>query len=409
MIAMANTPTVLIVDDELGPRESLRFLLKNRYTVHCADNVDKGLALFKEHDPDLVILDIRMPGKSGIEGLREIRELDPKVSVVMLTGFGALETAQEAMRFGATDYISKPFDTSDMMNVVSTYTQRTRVERKRDSMLGELRGMNEKLMGDLAERERIAAVNESTVGFAHDLRNPLTIVSGYVDLLSRRIEESRGTTGQDYGNALDYLDVIEQNVRRCCDLSEMWAKSTRNCAPEFAPTLVSQVMKDLAMTVEPLASTHDVAIDYRVDAESGLRITATAPQLIRALHNVIFNSIQAVDPGVGKVRVVCEAPGDGEVEFRIEDNGAGMSPEILARIFEPYFTTKQSKDGTGLGLAITMKIVEEHGGTLDVQSMPGMGTTVVIRIPRSSKDVPRHSDADAAAPAAEASCSPAVP
>jgi len=109
---------VLVIDDELGPRESLRFLLKNEYRVLCADSVDEGIRLLKAEEPDVVVMDIRMPKKSGIEGLKEIRAVDPYVSVIMLTGYARLETAQEALRQGATDYLKKPFDTHEMQRVV---------------------------------------------------------------------------------------------------------------------------------------------------------------------------------------------------------------------------------------------------------------------------------------------------
>ena len=101
---------VLVIDDENGPRESLKMVLKYDYEVFLADRVAGGVELLREKEPDLVIMDIRMPEKSGIEGLQEIREINPFVSIVMLTGYGELETAQQAIRFGANDYLQKPFD-----------------------------------------------------------------------------------------------------------------------------------------------------------------------------------------------------------------------------------------------------------------------------------------------------------
>ena len=94
MIMNAMQHRVLVIDDELGPRESLRILLKNEYEVITADSVARGLQYLRERQPDAIVMDIRMPGTSGIEGLREIRQIDPNVSVIMLTGYGALETAQ---------------------------------------------------------------------------------------------------------------------------------------------------------------------------------------------------------------------------------------------------------------------------------------------------------------------------
>ena len=100
MTIATDLPQVLVIDDEMGPRESLRMLLKPNYQVYTADNVEAGLRILAEKKPDAVISDIRMPGTSGIDGLRKIREIDPHVAVIMLTGFGALETAKEALRLG---------------------------------------------------------------------------------------------------------------------------------------------------------------------------------------------------------------------------------------------------------------------------------------------------------------------
>jgi DNA-binding NtrC family response regulator len=129
MVATADLPQVLVIDDEMGPRESLRMLLKPIYQVHTADSVEIGLKLLSEKKPDAIVMDIRMPGVTGIEGLRRIRQIDPHLSVIMLTGFGALETAKEALRLGATDYISKPFDAREMRETIGRNVERTRVQR----------------------------------------------------------------------------------------------------------------------------------------------------------------------------------------------------------------------------------------------------------------------------------------
>jgi len=226
---------VLVIDDELGPRESLRMLLKNDCDVTCTSSVDEGMGVLRGGaTPDLIIMDIRMPGKTGIEGLREIRNVDPLVSIVMLTGFGSLETAQDALRLGANDYINKPFDTKKMQEVVRRYSERTRLERKRSRMLGELRDMNTRLINDLADKDHLASLGQTSSEFVHDLRNPLTIVSGYVDLLTQEIEKSKSMDG----HTSEYLDVIDKNVRRCCDLSRMWQKFGKDTAMTFTPLLM---------------------------------------------------------------------------------------------------------------------------------------------------------------------------
>lgn len=380
MMAERRKGRILVIDDEMGPRESLRYLLKDQYEVLIAKGVDEGVALFEEHLPDLVILDIRMPGKSGIEGLNEIRQLDAQVSVVMLTGFGALETAQEALRLGATDYINKPFDKDEMRELVKKYVQRSMLERKRSGMLKELHEMNNRLVNDLAERDKMAPLDGSSAEYAHDMRNPLTIVQGYVDLLSRKISESKQEMGSSYADSMDYLDVIEQNVKRCCDLSQMWQKYGQHRQNDLQPVRVSNLMRELKRGIEPLAATQNVRVAYRFDSEDNTRIKASAAQMIRALHNIVCNAVQAVDGSKGRVHVVCEG-GDDEMEIRVEDNGCGIGPEVMEKIFTPYFSTKPEGEGTGLGLVIAKKIVEEHGGVIDVESVPDLGTTVHLRFP----------------------------
>jgi len=373
---------VLVIDDELGPRESIRFLLKGDYEVFCADSVDGGVAMLREQSPDLVIMDIRMPRKSGIEGLREIREVDKHVSVVMLTGYGALETAKEALRLGATDYLSKPFDTKEMTEAVGRYVERTRMERRRTGMLDELQDINARLVDDLASREQEASMAQSTAEIAHDMRNPLMIVSGYVELLTAQLEEVKAKLGDQLGATDDYLEVIGQNVRRCCDLSHMWQKYGRAKLSEFGPTTLADVIEDVVLGTAPLAASENVDINYDTQPGDAV-INGNKPQLLRAIHNVIANAIQAVTPPEGRVQVSCRRDGDS-IDVVISDNGSGMSPEVLSHIFDPYYTTKEEGKGTGLGMVITKRIIEEHHGELRVESEVDAGTHVTISLPLAS-------------------------
>jgi len=370
---------VLVIDDELGPRESIRFLLKGEYEVLCAESVDQGVAMMREENPDLIIMDIRMPRKSGIEGLREIREYDKHVSVVMLTGYGALETAQEALRLGATDYLSKPFDTNEMLQAVKRYVERTCVERRRIGMLEDLQEVNARLVNDIAGKEEQASMAQSTAEIAHDMRNPLMIVSGYVELLTNQLEDVKEELGDRLGSTDDYLEVIGQNVRRCCELSHMWQKYGKTKLSEFGPTAVADIIEDIVMGAAPLAASEDVDINYDLQPGDAV-INGNKAQLLRAIHNVIANAIQAVTPPEGHVQVTCQQM-EGTVDIVVADNGTGIAPEVLEHIFEPYFTTKEEGKGTGLGMAITNRIIEEHHGRLQIETQPDEGTTVTIRLP----------------------------
>ena len=129
---------ILVIDDDRGPRESLKMVLKYAYEIFLAARVAGGVELLREIQPDLIIMDIRMPEKSGIEGLQEIRDIDPNVSIVMLTGYGDLETAQQAIRFGANDYLQKPFDTHEIQVVVKKYVDRSRLFSRKKQAQEEL-------------------------------------------------------------------------------------------------------------------------------------------------------------------------------------------------------------------------------------------------------------------------------
>ena len=193
MIANADLPQVLVIDDEMGPRESLRMLLKPSYQVHTADSVEIGLKLStrKSRTPSSWIFEC--PAMTGIEGLRRIRQIDPHLSVIMLTGFGALETAKEALRLGANDYISKPFDAREMREVISRNVERTRLHRTSESAASEIKELNNRLLQELAQKERLASLGQASAEFVHDIGNPLTIVWGYVQLLAKKLEESEHT------------------------------------------------------------------------------------------------------------------------------------------------------------------------------------------------------------------------
>jgi len=127
--------TILVVDDEPGPRESLKMILKPDYEVHTASDGQEALSLIKNKEINVVTLDLNMPGLSGIEVLKEIRKLRPDTEVIIITGFGTLTNAREAMRFGAGDFISKPFDVSEITSIVANSFERRRYNLKIKSLL----------------------------------------------------------------------------------------------------------------------------------------------------------------------------------------------------------------------------------------------------------------------------------
>src|SRR5919206_2612398 len=253
MSTATDLPKILVIDDEIGPRESLRMLLKPDYNVQTADCVEAGLKLLKEKQPDTIVMDIRMPGMTGIEGLRKIREIDPHLSVIMLTGFGALETAREALRLGANDYISKPFDATEMREVIGRNVERTRLQRAAENAAAEIKELNARLLKQLAQKERLASLGQASAEFVHDLGNPLTIVWGYVQLLAKKLEKSEKENGAKTPNSAKELEIIEQNVRLCRDLLTMWQSYGSVEAAPHRVISISEIVREVVNSVEAMA------------------------------------------------------------------------------------------------------------------------------------------------------------
>jgi two-component system sensor histidine kinase/response regulator len=379
MTVASDLPQVLVIDDEMGPRESLRMLLKPNYQVYTADCVDAGIKLLKEKQPDAVITDIRMPGASGIEGLRRIREIDPHVAVIMLTGFGALETAQEALRLGANDYINKPFDAREMREVIGRNVERTRLHRTGLNASEEIKELNSRLLKELAQKERLASLGQASAEFVHDLGNPLTIVWGYVQLLAKKLEQSEKENGSKGPTSAKELQIIEQNVRLCRELLTMWQSyGSVEAAPHKAIS-VSGIVQEVVKGVTAMAAQSGVQLKSNL-CDEACTLQGDPTQMTRAIQNVIINAVQAASERNGSVIVTCVRK-EFYVDVRIEDTGLGIAPDKIAKIFDPYFTTKQGKSGTGLGLYITKKVVEDHNGSIKVDSTPDVGTTFTIRLP----------------------------
>jgi DNA-binding NtrC family response regulator len=138
---MISKGTILIVDDEVGPRESLRMILKPVYDIHTAENGQEAINFISQKKVDLVTLDLRMPGLSGIEVLQEIKKLQPDIEVIIVTGYGTLTNAQEAIRYGAADFISKPFNVADIIAIVSKAFERRSYNLKIKGLIQQIQGL----------------------------------------------------------------------------------------------------------------------------------------------------------------------------------------------------------------------------------------------------------------------------
>jgi len=224
----------------------------------------------------------------------------------------------------------------------------------------------------LIQSEKMAAFGQLGAGIAHEVKNPLAGIQGVCQVTQRQL---------DPGSPLqDPLRMIETEAKRCRVIIENLLRFSRQERVEHGPVDVAAVVGDTAAIMEHQLALHQVRIVRAVDADLP-RITGSGNQLQQVLMNLALNAQQAMGGKPGEVTIEARAEGAGLVVIRVRDNGPGIPPGIQKRIFEPFFTTKPAGQGTGLGLSVSYGIIQDHAGTIRVESEPGQGTTFVIELP----------------------------
>jgi signal transduction histidine kinase len=366
--AVAEKLPVLVVDDEYGPRESIAFSLSAEFAVDTAERAREALAKVQARAYSAVVLDIRMPEMDGIRALEELRKIDADVSVIMLTGYGTLLTAQQAMVAGANQYLRKPPDIAELIDAVRKQTQATRLRRAQARAAVEAQSMNAALKREIEQNEPQIWQARASVELVHDLNNPLTVVIGYAALVA---EEARLVSQRDPEvgrKLLEYGAMVEKAAEYCHHLSENWRLASRQ-ATEFQRVDLVQV----AHEVRNVIFFGNVAIQCSGLGEAWVR--GSKFELMRVLQNLFKNSLEA---GASRLTVAFTREGDG-IELALVDNGAGMDPERVKRAMHGGYSSKAS--GTGLGLSICRHLAGTHGATFALESTVDVGTTVRLVFP----------------------------
>ncbi|MGH7994967.1 MAG: response regulator, partial [Opitutaceae bacterium] len=206
---------VLVVDDEYGPRESIAFTLGTEFAVDTSERAADALEKLKAREYATMILDIRMPGMDGIRALEEIRKVDPHIAVIMLTGYGTLLTAQQAMAGGANQYLRKPPDVAELIAAVRKHAEQTVLRRKQAKLARDALDLNATLKKEIERTEPQVWQGKASVELVHDLNNPLTVVIGYTNLL---VDEARALAHRDpdAGRKIyEFAQMVEKAAEYC--------------------------------------------------------------------------------------------------------------------------------------------------------------------------------------------------
>lgn len=359
---------MLVVDDEYGPRESIAFTLGGEFAVGTADRGRLALELIREKQYDSVVLDIRMPEMDGIRTLGELRKIDPHVSVIMLTGYGTLQTAQQAMVGGANQYLRKPPDVKELLEAVRRQVAATRERRAQVAAARQAVSLGESLRREILTKEPQIWQAKASVELVHDLSNPLSVVVGYSALLADEARRLAQAAPEEAGRVLEYSEVVAKAAQFCHHLAENWRGASKEAA-SFERVDLPSLVKEVLATVLP--------------GENAVTLTGlpVAPvlgskyELMRVVQNLIKN---AAESGAKRINVEVSRQKEG-VRLTIQDDGPGMSPEEIRKALGGGYTTKAN--GTGLGLSICKHILGSHGGGISITSTPGQGTNCIIDLP----------------------------
>lgn len=379
---------ILICDDDALVREYLAdFLRSAGFEVRTVENGQEGVESVKAERPDLVISDINMPKMSGIDFLRNIKLLPDPPTVMMLTGYSDLQTAIEALRLGAYDYLVKPVEADDLLHRIRNYEYRTRLEAQ---------VQRERRQAVYAAR--MAAVGRLSAGVAHEINNPTTFIRGSAQLLrgiyERYQDAATPEEKEQYLTTLlaeipDSVACIERGTDRVTRITRGLASFANAETDEPLSEVCISACLDDALTLIGATGDGEQAFRLEVECAPDLPIlTACRRAVTQALLCILMNAKLAVrDVEDAHIRVMASAGTGGGVRVTIEDNGPGIPESIREKIFEPFFTTRQVNEGPGLGLSMAHGILcEDHGGELHATDSTLGGACLVLELPNRPAD-----------------------
>ena len=361
---METKSKILVIDDEEIVLDSCELILaKGDFEIQTAENGTLGLSLIEEYQPDLVFVDLKMPGISGFEVLERSQQIDPTIVMIVITGFATIGSAVEAMQRGAFDFLPKPF-TPDELRLITR-----RGLEKRKLVLETLALRREKEM----LREHFAAI------VSHELKSPLAAVQQYLIALS---SELSGQLTEDQNRRFERMQTRIDDLMK---LIHTWLRAItvdiESIKDNFKPTSIPIVINKAVESVEPHAIRKDISI--RTSMEDDIfAVNGDEGTLVEAVVNIVGNSVK-YSP-IGSQIEITASSSDNQVTIRIQDNGIGISEEDLPFLFEDFFRVKSNRSverGSGVGLALTRRILEAHEGTISVESELGKGSTFELCLP----------------------------
>ncbi len=366
-------PLILIIDDEESMRDSCRLILsKEGYRTASAPNGESGLQLVQELKPDLALVDLKMPGISGFEVLERAREIDPHLVQVVITGYATVESAVEAMKKGAYDFLPKPFTPDELRIIIHRGLERRRLTVEKEALEKEKR---------LMEENFITMVT-------HQLKSPLVVILQYFEVILSGVVKDEAQKQEMFHKAKERLEELLELINDWLDIARLDKDQIKAQSKSIS---LFPLLKELVEFMRPLAEEKQVSLKL-FPPETNALVWGDGETLKEVFSNLIHNAIKYNKPR-GEVRIRIKEE-DQWMRVDVEDTGIGIAPEHLPLIFEQFYRVKRNNKeekksrGSGLGLAIAKKIIEAHQGRIEVTSQLGQGSCFRIFLPRPSSASP---------------------
>jgi signal transduction histidine kinase len=376
-----NEIKILVIDDEIGIREGCkRALTPHGYTVQIAENGDKGLEIIRDDAIDLALIDVMMPGTSGIDLISLIHQHDPEIVCIIITGYATVELAVTTIKQGAYDFLTKPFTTDDLLLVVNQGVERRRLslEAKR------LQAVEAAAQRLEEEKSRLEELDRAKVAFirllTHELQAPISAITTYLQLILNEYippEQQKIYLERSLERAKEQLALIS-------DLLEFGRLKEVKTELKPGVTQVDAALKAVLQQLEPQVGKKRIKISTELSPGS-FHANMTTDHARSLWSNLIANAIKYTgDDGFITIQLRQD---QSSILGSVQDNGIGIPEDAMENLFKEFFRARNAKDmnipGTGLGLAIVKQIVEKAGGTISVDSKIDKGSKFSFVIPIS--------------------------
>ena len=387
---MPATKLLYIEDDRIIRQAIVTYMTNLGYSVLQAADGQEGLEVFRSEAPDIVLTDLWMPKVDGLQLLAAVKAESPDTPVIVVSGMGTLDDVIKALKLGAWEYITKPVsDMAILEHAASKCLERAALIRENKQYQNHLEEEVKKRTAELFQAQKMEAVGTLAGGVAHDFNNLLNAILGYTDLLLLDVSEESRQHGQ--------LVEIRNAGQRAAELvQQILTFSRKSEQVEYSVLRLQSLIREC---LKLLRSSLPATIEIREHIEPSCgTINANQTQIHQLIMNLGTNAYHAMRQAGGSLDIelvqvelargdVLALPPGPYARLRLTDTGHGIEPELLDRIFEPYFTTKKEGEGTGLGLATVHGIVKRHKGEIVVESKLGQGTSFTVYFPALAREV----------------------